>query len=333
MTSVLLVRLSAMGDVVQSLGAVAALHRVRPEWRLVFVTQAAFAPLVRGVPGIADVVEFDRAGGLRAIVALRRALRARTFDFAIDLQGNWKSAFVARLAGARRCLGMAARWRQEPASRWLLGQTIDAAGSPHPARAAGELVRSIAPDAPFLRPRLAATAAEIAAERDALRAAGIACERPFTVVVVSDPADPRALRPAMVAEACATAPGAAVQVLGPAERHVVPHVGVPFLRHGAGEVRRLVALGALVGAVGGEVIGPDQGATHVLAAAGAKSRVVFGSQDPARTAPAGVTALMHPEPPACSPCRLRRCTHARGVVCMAFPLAAARAVDVGVPHD
>jgi len=329
---VLLVRLSAMGDVVQSLGAVAALNLVRPEWRLVFVTQAAFAPLVRGMPGIAEVVEFDRWGGLRAMVALRRALRTRAFDFALDLQGNWKAAFVARLAGARRCLGMSARWRQEPASRWLLGETIDAVGSPHPARAAWELVRAITTDAPFLRPRLVVTAAEIAAERDALRVAGVDCERPFTVVVVSDPADPRALRPAMLQEACAAPSGPVVQLLGPAERHLVPLGGVPFVRHGAGEVRRLVALGALAAAAGGAVIGPDQGATHVLAATGAGTRVVFGAQDPTRTAPPGVAALVHPEPPPCAPCRQRQCTLAGGVLCMAFPLAAARVVDTGLPH-
>ena len=45
MTRVLLVRLSAMGDVVESLGAVRALAAARPDWELHFVTQRPFVPI------------------------------------------------------------------------------------------------------------------------------------------------------------------------------------------------------------------------------------------------------------------------------------------------
>jgi len=75
------------------------------------------------------------------------------------------------------------------------------------------------------------------------------------------------------------------------------------------------------------VLGPDQGASHVLAATGASCRVVFGSQDPRRTAPTGAVALVHPAPPACAPCRRPTCNHAEGPVCMRF------APDVGVRVD
>jgi ADP-heptose:LPS heptosyltransferase len=330
-TTVLFVRLSAMGDLVHGLGAVAALHAVRPEWRLVFATQAEFAPLLRSLPGIAAVVGFDRAGGLPALLALRRALRREACDVALDLQGNWKSALVAFLSAARRCIGMAARWRQASASRLLLHETIDAEGTPHPARAAWELVRRLAPEAPFLRPELRATPDELAAEAAALRSLGIDVGRPFTVVVVTDRRDPRALSPAMVAALCDPANGPAVAVYGPAEVGLPPVESVPCLRHGLGEVRRLIALGSLVAAAGGSVVGPDQGATHVLAAAGARCRVVFGAQDPRRTAPVAAEALVHPEPPACAPCRRRSCRHPAGAVCMEFPLAAARVVQVELP--
>jgi len=329
--SVLFVRLSAMGDLVQGLGAITALHRLQPRWRLVVATQTTFAPLLDGVEGVADVVAFERRGGVSALWRLRRALRRFRFDAALDLQGNWKSALVTRLSGARARLGMAARWRQEPASRMLLQRTIDNDAVPHPARAAWELVRALAPTAPFLRPRLVATPAEMSAERAALVAAGVDPSRPFTVVVVTDPADPRALSSAMVDAACATKQRPSVRLLGPAEEHLAPRVGESFLRHGRGEVRRLIALGAVVREVGGDVLGPDQGASHVLAAAGATCRVVFGAQAPARTAPVGVVALVHPRPPACSPCRLDRCAHPEGPVCMAFPLTEARTSEIGLP--
>lgn len=331
MTAVLFVRLSAMGDVVQGLGAAAGLRNVRPAWRTTFVTQSTFAPLLEGAPGIDRVVTFERRGGLGALWALRRAMREERHDFALDLQGNWKSALVARLSGAGERIGMAGPWRQEPASRVLLHRTIRGAGTPHPARAAWELVRALAPETPFVPPRLVATPTEVVAERQALAAAGIDGGRPFEVLVVTDPRDPRALRPEVLAALANSSPTPVVQVLGPAEAGLAPVPGVATLRHGEGEVRRLVALGALVAAGGGRVSGPDQGATHVLAAAGAACRVWFGAQDPRRTAPPGVEALVHRAPPACSPCRLPACTHPSGPVCMQFTPETGRRVDIGLP--
>lgn len=331
MTHVLFVRLSAMGDVVHTLGAAAALRRVRPDWRTTFVTQAAWAPLLRGAPGIDRVVTFDRRGGLRALLAVRASLRRERCDVALDLQGNWKSALVARLSGARERIGMAAPWRQEPASRVLLHRALACDALPHPARAAWELVCALAPDAPFVLPRLVADSHELEAERRALAAAGIDAARAFRVVVVTDARDPRALRPEIVAVLARDAAMPALQLLGPAEEHVAPLAGVPVVRHGAGEVRRLIALGALVAASDGDVVGPDQGASHVLSAAGAFCRVMFGAQDPRRTAPPAASALVHAQPPPCSPCRARACTHPEGPVCMSFLPDAGRRADVGLP--
>ncbi|MFN9706299.1 MAG: hypothetical protein ACK595_15935, partial [Planctomycetota bacterium] len=76
---------------------------------------------------------------------------------------------------------------------------------------------------------------------------------------------------------------------------------------------------------------PDQGAAHVLAAAGARCRLLFGAQDPPRTAPPAAVALVHPNPPACAPCRRTVCSHPDGPVCMAFAPAAGARVGVGLP--
>ena len=105
-----------MGDLVQSLGAVASLHKHRPECRVTFVTQREWAPILEGIAGIDRVVTFNRRGGLPALWRLRHELRSEPYDYALDLQGNWKSALVARLSRARHRLGMASDWRQEPRS-------------------------------------------------------------------------------------------------------------------------------------------------------------------------------------------------------------------------
>lgn len=330
MKSILLVRLSAMGDLVHAVGAVAALHEAVPDARLTFVTQAPFAPLLRGLPGLSRVVAFRRDGGLGAVRELRAALRADRFDVALDLQGNWKSAATTWLSGARLRLGAAGAARQEALSRWWLHRAVPIGGAPHPARVAWELVRQIAPDAPFRLPRLEAAGDELAAERAALASVGIDATQPFRVVVVTDPHDPRALRPAVVARLLREPGPPWLQVFGPAESHLAAAPGAA-LRHGRGEVRRLIALGALVAATGGQVVGPDQGATHVLAAAGADCLVAFGAQDPRRTAPPAARAIVHPAPPACMPCRSRSCRHPQGPVCMDFAPASGRAVPVGLP--
>lgn len=325
MTTALLVRLSAMGDVVQTLGAVAALHCARPDWRLVFVTQTTFAPLLDGLPGIAQVVTFARRGGLRGFLLLRRQLQALRADLALDLQGNWKSALIARSSGAREVVGIAASWRQEPWSRVLLHRVVPGGGAPHPARTAFELVRHVAPAAQFELPRLVATADERQREVAALAAIGVDATRAFAVIVGTDPRDPRALRPGRVPALAAALAMPCVWLLGPAEAALDPPVGLPTLRHGPGEVRRLIALGSLLAAAGGEVVGPDQGATHVLAATGARTRVLFGPQDPLRTAPPAAVALVHPQRPPCHPCRAAVCRHRDGPVCMEFGL------EQGVP--
>jgi heptosyltransferase I len=327
--SILLVRLSAMGDLVQSLGAVASLHAARPDWRLTFVTQREWLPLLDGVPGIHRAVPFHRRGGLPALLALRKALRSDVYDAALDLQGNWKSAMVARLSGARDCLGMASQWRQEPRSRWLLRRTIAVAAVPHPARAAWELAKQLAPEAAFCHPALAAIPAELADEQAVLRQAGIDVASPFRVVVVTDPSDPRALRPAWVREWTRDAMPTLL-LMGPGEAGMPTPTGV-VLRHGRGELRRLIALGSLVAAAGGEVIGPDQGATHVLLASGARGRVLFGAQDPRRTAPPSALAVLRSGKLACRPCRRRLCRNPDGVVCMEPSEAGVQPVAIGLP--
>ena len=78
-----------------------------------------------------------------------------------------------------------------------------------------------------------------AAEAAALRSLGIDVGRPFTVVVVTDRRDPRALSPAMVAALCDPANGPAVAVYGPAEVGLPPVESVPCLRHGLAAMHRL----------------------------------------------------------------------------------------------
>ncbi|MBZ0253697.1 MAG: lipopolysaccharide heptosyltransferase I, partial [Candidatus Methylomirabilis sp.] len=113
---ILLVRLSALGDIVSALPALGALRRGLPEAEIHWLVEDRGAALVRMVPGIARVHVYERrrlVDGLRrfSLPALLeflrfvRAMRREGFDVAVDFQGNLKSGALARLSGARRRIG------------------------------------------------------------------------------------------------------------------------------------------------------------------------------------------------------------------------------------
>ena len=66
-------------------------------------------------------------------------------------------------------------------------------------------------------------------------------------------------------------------------------------------------------------------------AAGARGKILFGSQDPRRTAPPTAIALQAPETLACRPCRRRVCDQvgADQFACMDFDLGDGVEFDTG----
>ena len=104
---ILLVRLSSMGDVLHTLPALTDLQRARPDLRLHWLIEPAFAPIVLLHSGVARVIPFalrkhkkQWRGLLGALRDLRRDLRAEGYDQILDTQGLYKSALLGRLGGA-----------------------------------------------------------------------------------------------------------------------------------------------------------------------------------------------------------------------------------------
>jgi heptosyltransferase I len=104
---VLIVKLSSLGDVVHTMPVVHDVRAAHPGAQIDWVVEPGFAPLVRRVDGVGDVIEcaqrrWRKAWWTTAVRAEWRAFRARLrdqpYDAVIDLQGLTKSACVARLA-------------------------------------------------------------------------------------------------------------------------------------------------------------------------------------------------------------------------------------------
>lgn len=101
---VLIVRLGSLGDLVHALPAVAAIRRAHPDADIDWLVDAVHRPFLDLVPVVSSIVELTSRTA-RGWFDVRRRLRRRRYDVALDFQGLIKSAALARLSGARRVLG------------------------------------------------------------------------------------------------------------------------------------------------------------------------------------------------------------------------------------
>ena len=137
--NVLIVRTSALGDVVHALPVLAALRRGLPRARIGWVVEERFAPLLAGHPQIDELLVVRlrawrrrpfAATVRREVGAARAALRRFGADVALELMGNHKGGILARWSGARRIVGPSRPYRREKSSALWINEPVDAPG-PH----------------------------------------------------------------------------------------------------------------------------------------------------------------------------------------------------------
>lgn len=103
---ILIVRLGSLGDLVHTLPAVTALRRAFPAAEIDWLVDAPHREFLELVPVISSLVVLERRGA-GGWLDVRRRMRPRRYDVAIDFQGLVKSAALARLSGAKRVAGFA----------------------------------------------------------------------------------------------------------------------------------------------------------------------------------------------------------------------------------
>src|SRR5690606_15073050 len=114
---VILVRLSALGDILFALETLRALKAERPDLRVDFLVEDRFADLLEGHPDIDALTAVPRARWRGPWARLRR-LRQTRYDVILDLHGILKSAVRVWWARGRLKLGYAAPAAREAA--WSL---------------------------------------------------------------------------------------------------------------------------------------------------------------------------------------------------------------------
>lgn len=117
---IVLIKPSALGDVLNGLPVLSALRQLYPKAHLSWLVNRSYAPLLEGHPDLDEVITFERASrrwwlGPVAFTRFMRSLRDRTFDLAIDLQGLLRSGLMTWGTGAPCRIGLqsareGARW-------------------------------------------------------------------------------------------------------------------------------------------------------------------------------------------------------------------------------
>jgi heptosyltransferase-1 len=110
--AILIIRLSAMGDILSTLPAVSSLRKSCPEHRIVWTISPKWLPLIEGNPDIDEIVPFHR-NGLPNLLASLGKLHAIRPEIAIDFQTLIYTAAIGRLARPRRFYGWDAGYSRE----------------------------------------------------------------------------------------------------------------------------------------------------------------------------------------------------------------------------
>ena len=117
--SIVIVKLSAIGDVLHGVPVAVALKRAFPDARIGWAVEGRAADILAGHPAVDHLFRLPR-GWLKspaAVLSLRRQLHAFAPDVTIDLQGLLKSGVASWLSGARMRIGFAKPVAREQA--WL----------------------------------------------------------------------------------------------------------------------------------------------------------------------------------------------------------------------
>jgi len=146
--SVLVIRLSSLGDVLFALPAVQALLASGLAERVSWLVEDRAAGLLRSVEGLHEVVVFPRRSKRRWPAHLRR-LRARRDDLVIDLQGNFKSRAHLAFLRAPRKLGYDAPLAREGAEKALTERFAPGPRVRHRVASHAALVRHLGVDVPL----------------------------------------------------------------------------------------------------------------------------------------------------------------------------------------
>lgn len=113
---ILIIKPSALGDIIQALPAACCLARSFPDAQIHWFVRPEYAPLLENHPCIHKIVIFDRRklgewwykpSAFAELVRLTCQLRKDKYDIIFDFQGRFRSAIFTWFSGCRQRFGLA----------------------------------------------------------------------------------------------------------------------------------------------------------------------------------------------------------------------------------
>ncbi len=313
---ILVVRLSAIGDVVMASGLIPALRARWPEARISWLTEPTTVPLLRHNPQLQEVIPWPRATWQqlwkerrfaelwRDVRRFRAELRARRFDLMLDAQGLLKSGLLGWLAGSPRRVGLLSR----EGSQWLMTERVGSreGDDPRMSHEYRDLSDYLGAPRGSFQLDLAVGAGPRDVARAALAAAGVpvgpagrfAVLAPFTTRPQKHWFEDRwaALAGALRAEGLVP-----VLMGGPSDREAAARIAAASpLVNMVGQLKLDETVAAIADSA--LLVGVDTGLTHMGTALNVPTVGLFGSTRPYLDTGSPRTAILY-EPMDCSPCR------------------------------
>jgi 3-deoxy-D-manno-octulosonic-acid transferase/heptosyltransferase-1 len=317
--NILIVKLSAVGDVIHTLPSLAALRAHYPHAHITWAIEAAAADLIMDHPHLDRVIVSYRkrwiddlkhgrfAGAVKGIKAFCSELRERPYDLVIDFHGLFKSAVIVFSSRGKRKMGYDSL---QEGSGFFYNEKIPEDMNKHAVNRYLDFARHLgarvqAPE--FVVPISGENESRI---RELLQANGIVPDDPFVSI------SPQALwetklwsdqKFAQLSERMMRELNLPVVLTGGNEQSTqglqsfltLPAVDLA----GRTTLRDLACLYRQASLV----VTTDSGPMHLAAAVGTPVVALFGPTDPARTGPYGNGHTVIRRDLPCSPCFLKSC--------------------------
>jgi heptosyltransferase I len=318
---ILVVKLSAIGDIIHTLPAVAALRRAYPEAWLAWLVERSGANLLRGNPDLDELITVDTLAwrahwwmGLRHIWYTTRHLRRASFDLCIDFQGLLKSALFGYFSGAPRRLGFPGQMCREPLSAVFTnvhGPIVDPRA--HVVDQSVELLQALGVATTERHFTIPLTEADEHFAERVWRELGLSSDVPVVVLWPGAAWKTKQwgeLNYARLNDALIRRYQVRTLLTwGPGEESLIQRVvRATAYTPAIAPATTLLQLAALIARCRA-FIGGDTGPLHLAAAVGTPTVALFGPTSPQRNGPYGPGhVVLHRELP-CSHCYQRTCTH------------------------
>lgn len=319
--NILIVKLSAVGDVVHTLPSLAALRKRYPDAHITWVIEEDASDIIRGHPYLDRIIvshrktwidSFKRMNAVGKTIdqmtSFIRKLRDRRYDIVVDFHGLFKSSLIVLLSGGRRKLGYDS---MQELSGLFLSEKIHEDMNKHAVDRYLDLPRHLGADSG--KPEFGIHIAKENKDRvcQLLNENKIGAGQPFISVNPVALWDTKLWEDEKFARLCD-------RITSDLKMKVVFTGGRD--QEGVQRIRRLMQYPSVdlsgrttlkdlsyVYMLSSLVITTDSGPMHIAAAVGTPTVALFGPTDPARTGPYGQGHTVIRSNLPCSPCFLKKC--------------------------